>query len=66
MLPWVLCWLVFWLMHLDLFFPLSLISGGNVNYVLAPPNIGALRSIAGIYYRPAVGFITGETAGVHA
>ena len=40
-LPWVLCWLVFWLMHLDFFFPLSLISGANINYVLVSGSRGS-------------------------
>jgi hypothetical protein len=60
--PWVLCWLLFWLMHLDVFLPLSLASGHNINYVLVPPNIGLLRGLAGLWYRPAVGFITGASA----
>ena len=59
--PWVLCWLVFWLAHLDVFVPVSLASGRNINYVLVPPPVGLLRRHAGLFYRPAVGFITGES-----
>ena len=57
--PWVLCWLVFWLIHLDVFVPISLITKRNVNYVLVPPPIKLLRNFSGQWYRPAVGFITG-------
>ena len=62
--PWVACWLVFWLMHIDLFGPISVLTGLNINFALTPPKIELLRATAGQYYRPAVGFITGVLTGV--
>jgi hypothetical protein len=51
--PTLMCWAAFFLMHLDLFWPVSLFTLSNVNYMMVPPNAGALR-VLGDWYRPAM------------
>lgn len=46
------CWLVYWLFHTDVLFPVSLMKGYNLGYIITPPQVAALRYFQS-YYRIA-------------